>query len=732
MAKRVNESDKLAAKHAEFKTGFERAQEMCLDERMDNLKDRRFIDVSGAQWETETGEQFSNKPKYEIDKTTQAVDDTVTDYLENKIDAMFISKDGAIDPELAETCASLRRSDQQDSAASIAKLNGYREMAAGGIGAYMLEAGYEDPEVDPEYADPDEPQRVRYKPIYDADRRVFWDPNSFMVDKSDAKVCWLLHPMTKEEYEQQYPDDDIADWPNSVHHAHFDWQPDNRVMICEVFSKEFEPDVKCYYQRPGGPELNEDDYIETEGLEFYYKSDLDEATHIAKDMKAMGYKKVKEKHVLRTRIRRYIMNGVKFIEPVETVVGSEIPVIFLVGHHVVVDGIERTRGLVRKCRDPQMIKNAMLSKLMELCAQSVAKKPLLSTEQMGNHDDVWASDTVENHTWLPIDPITNPDGRKELVPPVAWIEPQPVPPVLSALHQQVDVDLKEISRTPGATQDVKSHVPNSALTEVLSRVDKRSGKFMLSMATGDRREGTVWLGMAMELYYQKGRRMKGVTGKNEVVKIELHKSSLDDNQLPKKANDLSRARFDVAVEVGPSSDSKRDAALDAGLKILTAIGSDVPDAKQVVTYHVMKNMRGEGIVDIRKWADDKMLRMGVGTPSAEQEKQIAQEQAAKQPSAMDQLALAQAAAEKAKAGKLDKEQALTDAKTEKTKVDAAVALEKVGLDKAQAHADNHLAVHRANLDEKNAMVGAAESLHGMSSTQPPSGESGSSGSQGSS
>lgn len=731
MAK-VSESDKLVAMHAKFKAGFERTQEACWDERMDNLKDRRFIDVPGAQWDSELGDEFENKPKLEIDKTTQAVDDVCTDYLENKIDAMFIAKDGAIDPELAETCASLRRADQQDSSAAIAKGNGFREMTAGGIGGYMLVAEYEDREVDPDHADDDEPQRIRYKPIYDADRRIFWDRDSVMSDKSDAQTCWVLHPLTMEEFQERYPDDDPAEWPNSIHQGFFDWQPDTRVMVCEVFNKESEPDVKCFYQRPGGKEYGEDDYIDPEGLEFYYKSDMDSAPHIARDLKATGFKKVKEKKVLRNRVRRYIMNAIRILEPVETVAGGEIPVIFLVGHHVVVDGIERIRGLVRKARDPQMIKNAMLSKLMELCAQSVSKKPLLSTEQMGSHDDVWSSDTVENHTWLPIDPITNAEGRKELVSPVAWIEPQPVPPVLSALHQQVDVDLKEITRTPGATQDVKSHVPNSALTEVLSRVDKRSSKFILSMATAERWEGTVWLSMAIELYYQKGRKMKGVTSKNEAVKVELHKPSMDDNELPKKANDLSRARFDVAVEVGPSSDSKRDAALDAGLKLLQAIGPDIPDLKQVIGYHVAKNMRGEGIVDIREWADGKLVRMGVGKASAEQEQQIKQEQAAQKPPAIDQLALAQAETEKAKAGKVTKEQALTDAKTEKTKVDAMVALEKAGLDKAKAHADNNLAMHRANLDEKEALVSAAESLHGMTPGQSPSGESGSSGSQGSS
>lgn len=720
-----SESDKLVSMHATLKAGFERTQETCQDQRMENLRDRRFIDVDGAQWESETGEEFSNKPRYEIDKTTQAVDDVCTDYMENKIDATFVSKDGALDPELADTCAALHRADQQDSSAAIAKSNGFREMTAGGIGAYMLVTEYEDREVDPEYADDHEPQRIRYRPIYDADRRVFWPPDAEMPDKSDAKTCWVLHPLTMEEFKERYPDDDPADWDSSIHQGTFDWQPDNRVMVCEAFNKEQEPDTKCFYQRPGAPEYGEDDYIDPEGLDFYYKSDLDEAPGMVRDMKALGFKKVMEKRVLRTRVRRYIMNGVRILEPVETVVGSEIPVIFLVGHHVVVDGVERTRGLVRKSRDPQMIKNAMLSKLMELCAQSVAKKPLLSSEQMGDNNEVWASDTVENHTWLPIEPITNAEGRKELVPPVGWIEPQPVPPVLSALHAQVDIDLKEITRTPGAVQDVKSHVPNSALTEVLSRVDKRSSKFMSSMAIGERWEGIVWLGMAIELYYQKGRKMKGVTGKAETVKIELHKATLDENEMPKRANDLSRARFDVAVEVGPSSDSKRDAALDAGLKLLGAIGPENPELKQVMGYHVAKNMRGEGITDIREWANGKLLRMGVGKPTVEQGKQIAQEQANQKPPAIDQLALAQAESEKAKAGKLAKEQALTDAKTEKTKVDAMVAIEKAGLDKSQADVNNRLAVHRANLDEKESMVSAAESLHGITSTQSPSGESGS-------
>lgn len=724
MAK-VSESDKLAEQHATFKLGFERSQERSFEERMMNLEDRRFIDVPGAQWESEIGDQFGNQPQLEVDKVSQAVDDVVTDYLENKIDGMYISKDGALDEKLAETCMSLRRADQQDSSAALAKSGGFREMAGGGIGAYMLEARYEDPEVDPEYADEDEPQRIRYKSIPDADRRVFWDCDSVLPDKSDAKTCYILHPMTKEEFEEQWPDDDPATWDSAISQGFFDWKPGNDIMVLEVFNKEHEPDVKCYYQRPGAKEYGEDDYIDPEGLEFYYQSDLGEGSYKVRDLKALGYKKVKEKRVLRTRIRRYIMSGVRILEPVETVAGSEIPVVFLVGHHAVVDGVERTRGIVRKSRDPQIIKNAMLSKLMELCAQSVAKTPLMSPEQMGTHDAVWKAHPVEKFTWLPIDHITNPEGRKELVPPVAWIEPQPVPPVLSELHQQVDIDLKEITRTPGAAQDVKSHVPNSALSQVLANVDKRSSKFILSMAVGERREATIWLSMAAELYYQKGRKMKGVTAKNEAVRIELRTADLDESDMPKVANDLSRARFDVAVEVGPSSDSKRAAALDASLKLLGAIGPEVPDAKQVVTYQAMKNMGGEGIIDMRKWADDRLLRLGCGTPTPEQQQQIAQERAAQKPSAIDQLALAQAQSELEKAKKLIEEQALTIAKTKKTEIDGVVALEKVGLDKSKAQVDSTVALHRANLDEKESIVGAAESLHGMSSTESPSGESGS-------
>ena len=89
-------------------------------------------------------------------------------------------------------------------------------------------------------------------------------------------------------------------------------------------------------------------------------------------------------------------------------------------------------------------------------------------------------------------------------------------------------------------------------------------------------------------------------------------------------NDLSRAKFDVNVDVGPSSSSKRAATVRA-LTGMMAITDD-PQTKQVLQAMAMMNMEGEGIGDVRDFFRKQLLRLGVVKPTEQEAEMLAQEQ----------------------------------------------------------------------------------------------------------
>ena len=113
------------------------------------------------------GEQFENKPRFEVNKIHLSVIRIINEYRNNRIAVDFVSKDGSPDDGLAETCNGLYRADEQDSVADEAFDNAFEEGVGGGFGAWRLRTTYEDDEDDE-----NEKQRIRFEPIYDADSSV--------------------------------------------------------------------------------------------------------------------------------------------------------------------------------------------------------------------------------------------------------------------------------------------------------------------------------------------------------------------------------------------------------------------------------------------------------------------------------------------------------------------------------------------------------------------------------
>ena len=119
------------------------------------------------------------------------------------------------------------------------------------------------------------------------------------------------------------------------------------------------------------------------------------------------------------------------------------------------------------------------------------------------------------------------------------------------------------------------------------------------------------------------------------------------------ANDLSAASFEVNVEVGPSSSSKKQATVRA-LTGMLQITTD-PETAQVLSAMAMMNMEGEGISDANAYFRKKLLRMGVVKPTdKEAEEMMAEMQGQPQdPQAMYLQAASEEATAKAAKARAD-------------------------------------------------------------------------------
>jgi len=198
------------------------------------------------------------------------------------------------------------------------------------------------------------------------------------------------------------------------------------------------------------------------------------------------------------------------------------------------------------------------------------------------------------------------------------------------------------------------------------------------------------------------RRMKTMSSDGEVDSVVMKQPTYD----PKTGeqgfkNDLDDAKFDVWVDVGPSSSSKRASTVRA-LTGIAQITQD-PEMLQVLTSASIMNMEGEGIQELRDFCRARLVRMGVVKPTEEEKQQLAAEQQGQQPDPQSQYLLA--AAEQAQA-----DAALGRAKT----VDAVASADLKRAQTAKALADT-MGAHNEQ------QIASAQALQAMLNPQiPPS------------
>lgn len=216
---------------------------------------------------------------------------------------------------------------------------------------------------------------------------------------------------------------------------------------------------------------------------------------------------------------------------------------------------------------------------------------------------------------------------------------------MAALLQITEQDMQDLLGNQQAGEELQPNISGKAVELIQNKLDMQTFIYMSNMSKAIKRSGEIWLSMARDVLVEEGRKMKSIGPQNEMQSVELAKPMVNEKGEIETENDLSEAEFDVNVDVGPSSSSKRAATVRA----LTGMASLTDDAetKQVLGAMAMMNMEGEGINEVRDYFRKKLLRMGVVKPTEEEQRSMAEEQANQQPDPNTQYL--QAAADEATA-----------------------------------------------------------------------------------
>lgn len=657
-------TQQLQSIHQEALTRFDLIWSSVSDERELAITDRRFVGVSGAQWEGELETLFANRPKIEVDKVSLAVQRVVSEYRANRITVDFTSKNGEDGDGLAEVCDGLYRADEQYSGAKEAYDTAFQEGVTGGYGAWRFLTEYED-----EFDDENEHQRIKIEPIYDADKCVFFDLNAKRQDKSDAQYCFVISGMSREAYETEYQDS-VPSWQMDDRTRQFDWALDDLVYIAEYYLCRVVEEAITVVKRVDGSEVE------------YTDEELEDNEDLLTGIKAAGGTIARTKKVKRKQVVKYMLSGGKVLCGPEVIAGKNIPIVPFYGRRAYIDNLERCSGVVRRSKDVQRLKNILLSKVAEQSASAPDEKPIFAPEQIdATMAETWANANVDNPAFLMANPLLDEQGNVVAAGPVGYTKPPALDQATAVLTQTVDQDLSEVLGNQQAGEEINTNTSGKAIELVQNRLDMQSYEYMDNMAKAMKRGGEIWLGMAREIYVEDGRKMKTIGPQKEIQSIVLGDKVLSKSGEVVSEGDLTRANFDVNVEVGPSSASKRQSMVK-NLIALQQVTAD-QETSSVISAMILMNMEGEGMQDIHEWQRKRLVAQGVLKPTEGDMREAQQAQEAQTPDPNSMFLMSEAEKNAAQAEKLRADTEKSLAQAQESRANTAETLAGIGRDDRQ-------------------------------------------------
>lgn len=638
-------------------TQFDIVSSPQIAQRASSLQARRFVDIPGAQWEGEWGEQFENSIKPEVDKITKGLDKLIGDYRDNRIMVDFRAADDKASEKTAETMDGIYRADSYHFKAQQAFDNAFDEASKGGFGAWRLTTDYADP-----YDKDSDAQRINPgMVINDADQCVFFDPDSKLYDKSDAKFCYILTAYTVEGFRKVWGDDGLTSWPDNQWKLYYEWYAPDIVKVAEYYEVEDrEEDLLVFTHRI------------TDDEQRWWKDELESGD--ISNLRAQGYKMATRK-VRRKRVHKYILSGGEVLKDCGFIAGTEIPVVPVYYKRSYTDNQERWRGYVQKRMDIQRVLNAKFGSLSEVDATTPFEVPILTPEQVQGHENAWAAGNIERHPYRLVNPVTNPDGTQTTLGPIGTLSPPQVPPVSGLLLQMA---LSEFGDEDQNADEIKANTSHEAMELAATRIDAKSGIPLDNMRQSMQRGGEIYAAMMRDVYCEPGRKVDTLSPDGSDGKATLHQPAINDNGAYEIINDFAQGKYKVISDVTEATSTKKDKTVRAclsGAEVATGAGDQ--ELSRAFIYTAAANMDGEGMSDLQDWIRQRMLQLGLAKPTPEEAQALAQAAQNQQPDPTAQALQAQAADLMASAQ-------LKGAQAEKAKADTGQSVAATILKLAQA------------------------------------------------
>ena len=601
------------------------------EQRSQANDDMRFINVRGGMWEDFLDDDFKDRARLEFDITSPYINRFLGNWDQNRVGVEFKPDDSASSDDDAELLNGIYRIDFREGSGKLAVDNAVDEAATCGYGAYKIGTKFVD-EEDPE----NEFQRIDFRPIYNAYDSVFWDLQSQRIDKRDARYVTVLTQMTKESFEDRYPDKQPVSVfnPEDIRRFSFNFYSINVDMIYvgtryEVIKKR----EKVFVYRNLG----------TSKIQVYSKEDHEDIKDELADDPNVQF--VRERKILKQHVNKTVFSGQDILADTKRIAGKWLPIVPIYGYRSYVDGVEWYYGLVAKMKDANRLFNMQMSQLAENSASSGQEVPIFDPDQMiGKVGDIWAD--KNNKAWLPAISLKNKAGDVVQSGPVGYSKPAQVDPSTMASITLLTQFVQQT--TGGAPQDtVDPDVSGKAINAINKREDLKTQTINDNIANSLEWGGEIYQSMAGEVYTVK--RMVRTLGSDGVQGTKQLLEIVVDEETGKQveANDLRGKKFRVYADASPQYDSLREQTVEDLKGMLEAL-TPIPGGQQyipAILATLLDNMVGVGLNPIKELNRRNMILMGLIEPETDEEKQLLAQ--AQQPKEDPNAELIQAATEQA-------------------------------------------------------------------------------------
>jgi hypothetical protein len=500
--------------------------------REEAIEDLEFL--AGDQWDPNIKglRDSQGRPALTVNRLPQFVRQVTNEQRQSKPSVTVNPVDSGSDVKTAEVLQGLIRNVEYTSNADAAYAAGGQSAAITGLGYWDVCAEYED--------ERSFDQRLSIRRISDP-MSVVMDPGTKEMAGDDARWVIISTDVSSGEWEAMFPGRELptsTGWEGRAGAA--DWVAKDGVRIHEFRYVTDEPDVLV--ETPEGP---------------MYLSELDE--EIAMQFQAAG-------GALRPTTRRRAcwakIVGDEVIERGEFA-GRYLQLVRVVGTELTVDGKTIYEGVIRHAKDTQRMLNYFVSAEAEAIALTPKAPFMVAEGQIENYEAEWENANQRPLSILRYKPTAI--GGTLVGPPQRVMAEANVSAITNARMQAAD-DLKAVTGIYDAALGARSNEQSGrAILARQSQGQTANFHFQDNLAMAIRYTGRILIDLIPKIYSgPRILRILGEDGKHEMVPV----NQPGDFRGEPVDLQLDAGRYDVAVSMGPSYQSRRQEAATQMMELI--------------------------------------------------------------------------------------------------------------------------------------------------------------------